>query len=84
MANNQLDNLDDLISSKNSLHMSRLTGGKKKKRKTTKRKTTKRKTTKRKTKKSKKTKKTKKTKRGKKTKKVKFSSPQSRLFAAMS
>ena len=79
MANNQLDNLDDLISSKNSLHMSRLTGGKKKKRKTTKRKTTKRKT-----KKSKKTKKTKKTKRGKKTKKVKFSSPQSRLFAAMS
>ena len=75
MANNQLDNLDDLISSKNSLHMSRLTGGKKKKRKTTKRKTTKRKT-----------KKSKKTKRAKKTKKMKknqFSSPQSRLFAAM-
>ena len=71
MANNQLDDLDDSISSKNALHMSRLTGGKKKKRKTTKRKT-------------KKSKKTKKTKRGKKTKKVKFSSPQSRLFAAMS
>ena len=79
MANNQLDDLDNSILSKNALHMSRLTGGKKKKRKTTKRKTTKRKT-----KKSKKTKKTKKTKRGKKTKKVKFSSPQSRLFAAMS
>jgi hypothetical protein len=74
MANNQLDDLDNSILSKNALHMSRLTGGKKKKRKTTKRKT----------KKSKKTKKTKKTKRGKKTKKVKFSSPQSRLFAAMS
>jgi len=72
MANNQLDNLDDLISSKNSLHMSRLTGGKKKKRKTTKRKTTKRKT-----------KKSKKAKRAKKMKKLKFSSPQSRLFAAM-
>jgi len=77
MANNQLDDLDDSISSKNSLHMSRLTGGKKKKRKTTKRKTTKRKTTKRKTKKSKKA------KRAKKMKKLKFSSPQSRLFAAM-
>jgi len=74
MANNQLDDLDNSILSKNALHMSRLTGGKKKKRKTTKRKT----------KKSKKTKKTKKTKMGKKTKKVKFSSPQSRLFAAMS
>jgi len=74
MANNQLDDLDNSILSKNALHMSRLTGGKKKKRKTTKRKT----------KKSKKTKKTKKTKRGKKTKKVKFSSPQARLFAAMS
>ena len=88
MANNQLDNLDDLISSKNSLHMSRLTGGKKKKRKTTKRKTTKRKTTKRKTTKRKttkrKTKKSKKAKRAKKMKKLKFSSPQSRLFAAMS
>ena len=71
MANNQLDDLDNSILSKNSLHMSRLTGGKKKNRKTTKRK-------------SKKSKKTKKTKRGKKTKKVKFSSPQSRLFAAMS
>ncbi len=71
MANNQLDDLDNSILSKNALHMSRLTGGKKKKRKTTKRKT-------------KKSKKTKKTKRGKKTKKVKFSSPQSRLFAAMS
>ena len=77
MANNQLDDLDNSILSKNSLHMSRLTGGKKKKRKTTKRKT-------KNSKKSKKTKKTKKTKRGKKTKKVKFSSPQSRLFAAMS
>ena len=72
MANNQLDDLDDSISSKNSLHMSRLTGGKKKKRKTTKRKTTKRKT-----------KKSKKAKRAKKMKKLKFSSPQSRLFAAM-
>ena len=75
MANNQLDNLDDLISSKNSLHMSRLTGGKKKKRKTTKRKTTKRKT--------KKSKKTKRAKKTKKMKKIQFSSPQSRLFAAM-
>ena len=67
MANNQLDDLDNSILSKNALHMSRLTGGKKKKRKTTKRKT----------------KKSKKAKRAKKMKKLKFSSPQSRLFAAM-
>ena len=70
MANNQLDNLDDLISSKNSLHMSRLTGGKKKKRKTTKRKT-------------KKSKKTKRAKKTKKMKKIQFSSPQARLFHSM-
>ena len=78
MANNQLDNLDDSILSKNSLHISRLEGGKKKKRKTRKAKKSK------KTKKSKKAKKSKKVKKSKKTKKVKFSSPQARLLDAMS